>query len=290
MPAFLTDSPPPQLGFNDNSLWLSTNAFYKSGTSYYWGGVQLFGLPLAQLVAQVANPYVWTAGRTDIFTLQPATKQTATGDVMHFLATYDATRVYAPTVTSTSRLASNLAPIVGTPGVITTGLRIASPPTVRQANNVQVDGGDTRILSLAFANGRLYATCNTAATWSGVARNSIAYYVINAAPRTMVYAGVYGSASFHAYGGAIAPSNTNANVAGFVGFITGSTSIPFASLFGKVTVGSGVTYATVVNAAPNGQYLKGFTAPVRTGDYSQRAWTLVLANSGAPRSRARRRA
>lgn len=150
----------------------------------------------------------------------------------------------------------------------TTGIRIASPPTVKEGNGVQVDGGDTRILSLAFANGRLYATCNTAATWSGVVRNSIAYYVITASTRAPVYAGVYGNAAWHAYGGAIAPSISNANAAGFVGFITGSTTIPFASMFGRITVGSGVTYATTVNAAPNGQYLKGFTNPVRTGDYS----------------------
>jgi hypothetical protein len=83
-----------------------------------------------------------------------------------------------------------------------------------------------------------------------------------------VYAGVYGNSAWHVYGGAIAPSLSNANVAGFVGFITGSTSIQFASMFGRITVGSGVTYATTVNAAPNGQYLKGFTRPVRTGDYS----------------------
>lgn len=70
---------------------------------------------------QVATPYVWTSGRTDIFTLQPSTKFTSTGDVMYFLATYDATRAYILTVTSTSRLASNLAPVVGAPALITTG-------------------------------------------------------------------------------------------------------------------------------------------------------------------------
>jgi hypothetical protein len=260
----------PMLGFNDNSLWLSTNAFYKSGTSYYWAGVQLFGLSLTAVVNRVASPYIFTAGRTDIFTLHPMKKAGtgATGDVMHFLSTYDATRLYKLTISTTSRLASNLPPATGTPVVITTGIRIASPPTVRQANNVQVDGGDTRILSVGFANGRLYAVCNTAATWSGVTRNSVAYYIVTAASNSMVYAGVYGSSAWHVYGAAIAPSLSNANNAAFVAFATGSTTLQFGSLFGKITVGSGVTSASYLSSTGNNVYLKGFTSPTRTGDYS----------------------
>ena len=193
----------------------------------------------------------------------------ATGNVMHLLATYDATRQYILTVSNTDRLALGQAPSISTPRLLTTGLRIASPPTVRQANNVQVDGGDTRILSLAFANGRLYATCNTAAAWSGVTRNSVAYYVINASTRTAVYAGVYGSSAFHTYGAAIGASQTNANAAGFVAFTTGSRVQKFASLYARVTVGTGVTAAYSLNgAAPNNVYLTGFTSPIRTGDYS----------------------
>lgn len=139
---------------------------------------------------------------------------------------------------------------------------------MRQGNNVQVDGGDTRILSVGYANGRLYAVCNTAATWSGVTRNSVAYYILTPSTNAMVYAGVYGSSAWHVYGAAIAPSLANANVAGFVAFATGSRTLQFASLYGKITVGSGVTSASYLSSTGNNVYLKGFTRPIRTGDYS----------------------
>lgn len=101
---------------------------YKEGVFFfYWfDSLVVEGCPLLTHThnthnTQVNNPYIWTSGRTDIFTLQPATKFTSTGDVMYFLATYDATRAYILAVTSTSRLASNLAPVVGAPALITTG-------------------------------------------------------------------------------------------------------------------------------------------------------------------------
>lgn len=123
---------------------------------------------------------------------------------MYLLTTQTSTTLRLLTYTNTQNLASNSAPTLASQRTISSSISIGGSfnygSSAALANGQAFDGGDDRLIGLSYASGRMLASCtsfygSTAAT----PKLGVAYWFIDVASASQVYAGIFADASWNAW-------------------------------------------------------------------------------------------
>jgi len=190
----------PYLGADANSVWITVNEFgpFSSFTTSY--GAELYAIPKGQLLANplgaiVVFPYSTSSGGADNDdSVQPAMVpgsiyDTTNGGTEYLMEAYASGTLRVFAATQTSRLS------VGTPSAPSlTQKDVASqpfttPPPMQQRTGAApyqqtqspatTDGGDSRLLQVTYAAGKLWSSNATGATSGTGPLVAANYYVVS---------------------------------------------------------------------------------------------------------------
>lgn len=187
----------PYLGADANSVWITVNEFGplgSFGTSY---GAELYAIPKSQLLATqqgaiVVFPYSTSSGGVDNDdSVQPAfvpgsTYDSSNGGTEYLMEAYvsGTLRVFAATQTDRLSAGTPSAPSLSKKDIISQPFsmppqmqqRTGAAPYEKTQSPATTDGGDTRLLQVTYAAGKLWSSNATRDVDGTVAAN---YYIVS---------------------------------------------------------------------------------------------------------------